>query len=151
MKYFSDITNKTYDTIEQLQKAESTFKEAQKDKDLQKQDTKEQGVATKKQLAKKVEETTKELNAVLDNYDIAKKKAQKIMDAATKEAKEILSKARDEVNVAEDARWKAISEFNKQYGVYTVALTGQTASQEYKRALQRAEDVFNSVFGNFWF
>ena len=76
----------------------------------------------------------------------AGKKAEKIINEAKKQVKNILDPAKKEISDAENARMEAIKEFNEKYGVYTETFSGDKAVEQYNRVLNQ----FNSTFENFW-
>lgn len=142
MKYLSELTNKTYDSVEDCEKAEKEFNDAkEKEKELAISVSKE-----KKELAKAVEETETALNAEYENYSEAKKQAEEILKKANDEATELLTKAREKVRQAEQAKYQAISNFNKKFGVYTKSYRGDDARRELERSIGWINDVFNSFF-----
>lgn len=152
-KYFSTILNKPFDTVDELVKAEEADKkqkaeeQAKLEKSVAEKQQKEKELqATKKQMAKAVEDATKEVNEANDLYDVAQSRAKEIMSEASKKANDLIDEAAKKVRLAEEKRYKAVAEFNKQFGTYTTTVTGDMAAKMYNKALKRIEDFWES----FW-
>ena len=127
MKYYSEYLNKFYDSEEELVSAE---KEAQE----------------KKEMAKKVDMANTRIELAYQNYEVAKKQVNEIVEEAKKKIKEIIEPAKKEIKDAENERLEAIRDFNSKYGVYTETYTGDKAVEQYNRAVRH----FNSIFENVW-
>ena len=156
MKYYSEITKKTYDTEDECQKEELKFKEekdkVQKelDKALKEREEKDKVKETsKKELAKKIEEAEQEVTEANNLYDTAKEKAKAIMDEARKKANVILDTAREKVKEAQEKKYNAVAEFNKQFGPYTTTLTSAQAAQIYNNTLRKINDFWDNLFWRF--
>ena len=142
MKYFSELTNKTYDTAEECSAAEKSFLEEEaKKKELALVTSKE-----KKELAKVIEAADEALNAEYEKYDEAKKKVEEIYRKAQEEANSILSESRKRVAEAEKNKYKAISDFNAKFGVYNKSYTGDAALRELERANRWINHIFDGMF-----
>ena len=68
-----------------------------------------------------------------------------IEDAQAK-AREHIKDAADKYRKASDERYKALSDFNKEFGTYTTTYTGQQALEEYNRMTRHFNDIFDSIF-----
>lgn len=153
MKYYSEITKKTYDTEDECQKEELKFKEEkdkvqkQLDKALKEREEKEKvKEASKKELAKKIEEAEQEVTEANNLYETAKEKAKAILDEAKAKANTILDTAKEKVKEAQEKKYNAVAEFNKQFGPYTTTLTSAQAAQVYNDTIRKINDFWNS----FW-
>ena len=157
MKYFSELTNKQYNTPEECLEAEREYKKEQKRlsdeiaRAVAEKKAKEEALqASKKELAKHIEEATKEVDEATAIYDAAKEKATSILNEANKKANDILSAASVKVKEAEQKRYEAIAAFNKKFGPYTTTLTGAQAANAYKKSLKSINETFANIWNNFW-
>lgn len=142
MKYFSELTNKTYDTEEACVKAETEYAELEAKK-------REEATAVskeKREMAKVVEDTEAVLDKAIHDYNEAREEARKICEEATKKADGIIAKAKAEVEKAQRSRYEAIADFNKKFGVYTTHYTGDKALKELRRSMEWMNGVFNNFF-----
>lgn len=142
-KFYSDVLDKYFDTEEACVKAELKEK-AEREEALavkQQEEMKAKESANKKAAAKLIEQKDAELNKAYNDLEVARREADKVMQEARKKSQEILSKAKRDVDNAYKAKYDAISKFNKEFGVYTVTLTGDKALNEMKRF----EDHFNNL------
>ena len=159
MKYFSEITNIPYDSIEELELEEAKALKAQ---EITAEETTtvvneidESQVSEKpsrKQLAAEVEvadDTLREANA---NLEVAQKQVEELYQQYLKQAEEIISPAKKAVQDAHRARYRAIEKFNREYGAYQVTYTGARAADEVLRAMSELNARTTSMFRNmFWF
>lgn len=136
MKITSEITGKEYPTVEACLKAEKVFK-AEEEKKLANTSKR------KKELASKVELADKQLSEANKLYEIAKTKATEILEKANKEVKEILTASKEQVKKAEEDKFNAVMEFNKEFGVYTTTVTGEKAAEELEKSLKRFDEIFS--------
>lgn len=155
MKYFSELLNKNFDTIEECQKAEEA--ENTRLAEVEKQET---ALANeKKQYADAIEEADKTLGIAYDNYATAKKKIQELREEYRKQVedlrkkleddcREVLKPAQEEVEKAEADKLAAIQKFNQKYGSYRKVYTGSRAVEEYNRMQRTIDSLFNNLF---WF
>lgn len=144
MKYYSDLTGKTYPTEKECLAAEADYKKAQ---EIQENKTKETS-KRKKELSQLIELADNKVTEANKLYEIAKEKARKILEESNKQVKDILDKAEEEVKNAEEEKLDAIRNFNKEFGSYSMTYTGTKAIEEYNKAV----DKFNKIFRNiFWF
>lgn len=132
MKYYSDKTKKFYETEEECEKDEEIF-----------DSYKRRNSNLKKQLAKKVEDSDKELNDAYDKYKIAKDEASKILKEAEERANAVVNDARAEVVKAQKNKEDTLRNFNEKFGNYTVTYTGEDAVKEFKRAFDWIDNFFN--------
>ena len=73
-----------------------------------------------------------------------------MVEEAQTKAKEHVKEAAENYRKASNERYKALSEFNKEFGTYTTTYTGQKALEEYNRAVRHFDDFFDNFF-NIWF
>ena len=151
MKYYSDITEKVYNTEEDLKIAEKGFlaskaEEEKKGKSLtDKGDSEKSAVsARKKELSTDIREQERAVTAAYKQLEEAKKTAQKIMAQARHDADEVIKEATEVLNNEISIRKDLIKQFNEEFGPYTVTYTGERAEEEYYKALNRIKALFES-------
>ena len=93
-----------------------------------------------------VDKAEENLKVAYKNYEEAKESARKILEESNNKMIEILTPAKEAVEVAEKEKAEAIKKFNEECGVYQKVYTGEEAQAE----LERFNKHFNSIFGN-WF
>ena len=176
MKYFSEITNKNYDTVEELKKAEAAIEKQFDEKETEKvvkvkEETKpvesERRVAAKKvddAIAKisevrksvkaKKEELDDKIMAVDEKYE---KLFRELEDKKAAEQKELIAqeKALDkEVEAAYEVARKELAEFSKKYGAYHCSINAKNADLFPLvwgfREAERLQNLFSGFFGNPW-
>lgn len=135
MKYYSEILKKMYDSEKDLLEAEK------KSADL-----KEKVEATKKALAKKVQDADARLDVARDAYKEAEEEAAKILEEAISKIKDIIEPAKEEIKDAKYARAEAIREFNSKYGAYTTTYNGEKALKEYESFVDQINNTFESMW-----
>lgn len=142
MKFYSEVLNKTFDTVKELEVAE---KEEAKRKEAEKAEL-TKATNEKKELAKKVEEADKVLQDAYNKYELAKEECEKILKEAELEIDELIEPAKQAIRDAQKARYKAILDYNEKYGRYDVKYTGERAYQEMQRALKDFDHIFKYFF-----
>jgi ubiquitin len=100
----------------------------------------------KKELAKKIEDADKKLDEAVKLHKIAKQKATELIESAKKDADEVLKVANKQLDEASYERMVAISNFNKEFGVYKTTITGIDAINQHNRTV----DMIQSFLKN-WF
>lgn len=139
MKITSEITNKEYATVEECLKAEAEFKSAKEQAASNKTSTE------KKKLVDVIEACEKATNVAYENLEIAKSEVREMYAKSKKELEELIDKRNEEmskvlepvekaVKDAERAKYNAISNFNKQFGVYRKVYTGEDAIKDLKKS-----------------
>lgn len=148
MKFYSDVTKKLYDTLEQLEEAERLAGgNPANNKRMAKQETKEEvKIPTKKQLASEVEAAEVKVNEAKANLELAKQRAQEISKKYLEEIDSIMEPAKQQLKDAQRARYNAIQRFNDTYGAYTTTYTGSKAADEFARAVADISTFFPSLF-----
>ena len=153
MKYYSELLNKNFDT-----EAECTEAEKAEETRLAEVEKKETALANeKKQLADAIDDAEAKLNLAYDKLEEARNKARELRDEYDKKVSalreelikaqdEVLRPAKDELNVAQENKFKAIQDFNEKYGTYRKLYTGNKAAEEYARMSR----TINNWFKNFW-
>lgn len=145
MKITSELTGKEYKTVEECLKAEEEFKK--KEIEAKKEAVKLNELAkTKKELAKAIEDADEKVKEANKLYEVAQQKAADILDKSNEEVEKILSDASQKVKEAEEEKLNALMKFNKEFGTYKTVITGEKAAEEYKKAVDRFNNSFNSVF-----
>ena len=146
MKYFSEITNKTYDTEDACKKAELEFKTV-KDKEENKLVADKSSVSKrKKELSDLIQNADKRVDDSYKELEDAKVKANAILKEARKKADDIIKEASDKVEKETSAKRDLITQFNKEFGSYTVTYTGDRAEEEYKRMMRRMREFVDAYF-----
>ena len=143
MKIYSEILDKFFDTAEECENAETLY---QKEKEEKEQKQKEKSLAIskeKKELATAVETAEAALAKAYDNYEEVKEQVRKILEESNQRALDILQPAKEEIKKAQEEKYKAISAFNKKFGVYTTTYSGDKAYRELKRATSWINDIFD--------
>jgi DNA repair exonuclease SbcCD ATPase subunit len=167
MKYFSEITNQPYDTIEELEVEEAKAKareliETYSEKECSTENSHDCAISadeeiqvfekpSRKQLAAEVEVADDKLREANANLEVANTQVEELYQRYLKEAEEIIGPAKRAVQEAHRARYLAIERFNKEYGAYQVTYTGARAADEVLKAmndLARTTNMFRSMF---WF
>lgn len=134
MKYISEITGKTYDTVEDCTAAEKAFVEAKKTESQR-----------KKELCAKIDVAEKLLAKAREDDKAVKEEVQE----ECKALREKLEKSRQVVANAEAKKYEAIAAFVDEFGPYNKTVTGEDAIKEYKDAVdfwQDAIDYINNIF-----
>jgi len=143
MKYFSEILNKTFDSIKELESAELAEQKKKEEEAV----ALEKVSNEKKAMAKKVEEAEEALKEAYNKYDLAKENAKKIIEEANLEIAELLKPAETAIKEAQENKYKAVDAFCKKYGKYSAVYTGDQAFRE----MERMRKYMDSIFNNFWF
>lgn len=111
MKYVSEKTNKVYDTVEDLEKAEAEFEAAEAKK--------KEAAAAKKAEACKVEDAFKALNAAKKDYNDVRADAKEAYAKAVAEAQRAydaaINPAIEKLNAADKRYDDALAEFKKNH------------------------------------
>lgn len=151
MKYFSELTNETYNSPEACLEAEKNYKAQQQKMQDDLKRTSANISKEKKELSKAIEVADNKLTEANKLYEAAQHKAAEILEKSNKEVKEILDAAKKEVKAAEQAKLDAVLAFNKKYGPYTTTLTGTQAAEEFNRNIKRFDNMFESLIRHLWF
>ena len=136
---------KTYETVEECVKAEKAFDEAEEAKEKALAEKKNAVSTRKKEKAAAIQKAEDALNLASTELDKTREDAKKLVEEAQEKARAMIKEASAKYRVASEARYKAISDFNKEFGTYTTTYTGQKALEEYNRAVRH----FNDFFDNF--
>lgn len=165
MKYYSEKTDKLYDSVEECMKAETEAGGIKsedspedvdtylKDKDSpsslpseEKQSQKNLVSKKKKELSSRIAEADEEVDKAYKNLFEAKKEASNILKEANKRADDVVEKALNLVREKTGERALQISNFNKEFGPYMVTYTGKKAEEEYNKIINQFHDLFNVKF-----
>ena len=143
MRYLSDVTGKSYDTVEELEKAEAVVKKEKEEKEAKLANISKE----KKEAAMVVEKAESHLDEAYKNLETAEAKVKDLLREYNKKVEEILCPAEEEVKKAQAERYDAIRDFNKRFGAFTTTYTGAKAAEEMNRAMK----AFNTIFDHFFF
>lgn len=153
MLYYSEKLNSFFNTEKELLVAEKEAdekekEEAEKEKAARLAKKKEQREisAEKKRLSKAIEEADVAIETAKENYCKAQEEATKITEEAQQKINELLTPAKTAINNAHEQKFKLLSEFNKKFGSYTITYTGDKAYNEFKRATDWINDIFNILW-----
>lgn len=146
MKYFSELTNKNYDTEDECKKAEAEFEDNKKKEETALAERKATISKRKKELSDSIKEADSNVDTAYKELEEAKKKAQEVIQEARKRANEIIRVASEKVDKEVSNRRDLITSFNKEFGPYMVTYTGDKAEEEYERIVRRMNDFASSVF-----
>ena len=138
MKYYSEILNKPFDTEKACLEAERNY-----------QDQQSNASKRKRELDKAIQLAQQKVDQANNEYEVAKQKATKLLEESNKQIKEILDNAEKAVKDAEEEKYKAISNFNKEFGTYKVTVTGEKAAEQLNKALKQLETPFTSLLDSF--
>ena len=150
MKYYSEITNKSYDTEKDCLDAEEAFKAEQEKNKLSLEEKKSAISKQKKALSDKITQADDSVDVAYEALSRARKDADKIVQEAKAKANEIVKAAADDVERAVASRRDLITQFSKEFGPYTVTYTGERASREYDRMLKKIDNLFDSAYFPFF-
>ncbi len=134
MKFYSDVTNQLYDTMEQLKEEESIFLAAEEDVKPEPEQAVQQG-PTRKQLAAEVEAAENRVREAQANMEVARQSAKELSQKYLQELNAIMDPAKEELKAAQEAHYTAVNKFNSAYGPYTTTYTGARAADEFARVL----------------
>lgn len=148
-KYYSDILDKEFNSVEELKKAEEEKKAAEV--------VAIETNSKKKELAKSIESADAKIETAKKEYiDIRnefekryrefKGEYNRKLAELEKERDSTLSEKAKEIRQYTDERYDALCKYNKEFGVYKKYLTGEDAEKERKKILS---SIF-SVFPTFW-
>ncbi len=153
MRYFSDLTKKYYDTEKDCIKAEEEYNKEQervtnalKKATLEKEKKDKEIQLKKKELAKAIEDAEQEVTEANNVYDAAKEKAREIYAEAKKKADELLDVASAKVKDAEEKKYKAVAEFNRNFGPYTTTITGAKAAELYNNTIKSLNNFWRNFY-----
>ena len=139
MKYFSEVLNKTFDSVSELETEEKRF-EAQKAKEIEEAHKKED---TKKKLVQAIEQEEKNVDSAYDELESAREKCKVILEESNKKVETILTEAKEKVRVAEQKRLNAIREYNKLYGTYKVYYDNLKTDADRARVERQVNSLFD--------
>lgn len=150
MKFYSEKLDKLFDSIEELQAAETSKK---KKKTATEQPVVDESatVPTRKELATAVETADEKLKQAYADYETAKAKAEELSKKYLEEINALLDPAQKVVKEAERLRYEAIRNFNDSYGAYQVTYTGAKAADEMMKAINNINSKASKIFRDmFW-
>lgn len=148
MKIFG-LDGKEYKTVEDCVAADKVFEEARKKAEAEEAEKKTLISKQKKEKADIIKAAEDEVALAQADYDKAREAAKEIINRAKEEARKLVTDASTKYKEATDKKYKAIADFNKEFGTYTTTYTGKEALDEYNRVMRS----FNSIWDRFfdWF
>lgn len=160
MKFYSEKLDQLFDTLEDLEAAENPKKKPTRKSTKAEpapvetvptvESTPE--VPTKKELAAAVTDAEEKVKIAYAEYETAKARAEELSKAYLEQINSILEPAKKAVKDAEQTRYNAIKEFNKNFGAYQVTYTGERAANEMMNAINRLNSRANRFFSDlFWY
>lgn len=100
----------------------------------------------KKELDKRVQDASQKVTEAYNNLELVEEECRKIRKEASEKISKLMTEAKQKVVDAENERFKAINEFNNKFGRYEVSYEGERAYEEYKKAVNYMNKLFNSFF-----
>ena len=146
MKYYSDLLKTFYDTESECQEKEKEYLKKIEQEEKEEKEKQKLISSEKKELVNAIDAANAALDAEYQKYEEAKMKAQELVRNAKEEAAKILEPAKQSLTDAQKAKYEAISNFNRKYGVYTTSYTGSKALSEYKRGVDWINSFFEDYF-----
>lgn len=141
---------KVYETVKECLKADEAYEEAQAAKEKAEVEKKNAISVRKKELADAVQAAEEGVATAQAELDEVREEARKLIDEAQLKARDMIKEATEKYREASGERYKAIQNFNKEFGTYTTTYTGQKALEEYNRWNKHFNDVFENLFRG-WF
>ena len=142
MKYYSEILNKTFNTDVECLEAEKAYEDAKAKAAEVKAASEAKASKRKKELANAVEKATEELETAELNLEAAKEQVKILLEESNKKMVDILNPAKEAVRKANQAKYVAISNFNKEFGAYTTTISNESLNKHYKNNLFDFFDLF---------
>lgn len=136
---------KVYDTVAACEEADRKFEKEQEQKALVETEKKNALSKRKKELADNVQVAEDKVSLALEEYEKVREEARKKVATAQEEAKQMLKEAEEKYSEASNERYKAIQNFNEEFGVYTTTYTGKKALEEYNRVSRSMNRFFNNI------
>ena len=151
MKFYSEKLDKLFDTLEELQAAETPKKKKKAAITEAPVVDEPATVPTRKELATAVETADEKVKQAYADYETAKAKAEELSKKYLEEINALLDPAQKAVKEAERLRYEAIRNFNDSYGAYQVTYTGAKAADEMMKAINNINARANKIFRDmFW-
>ena len=150
MKYYSEVLNKNFDTIKELQSAESAFKleEMRRAKELEKaaqeRKIKEQEIADdKKKLVKAIDEAKAKVDEAQTIVRSSYQEYNDLVRIAKEQGAKKVAEAKTKLNEASRDYYSAIKVYNDKYGVYQKTITNKDAVTEFNKLISSISDFWN--------
>ncbi len=128
MKYYSEVLEKAFDTVEELEKAEKEKKQLDAEAETKKNEISK----AKKLAAEAVQSAEKEVDDAQEN-----------LKEVRAQARELLKEAYNKLSIAQEHRFNALKKFTEDYGPYKTYYTGEKAYNEFQKALSYFDNMFN--------
>ena len=143
MKYYSEKTNKYYDSEQECLDAEKQFEEDNKKKELVTAEKKALVSKQKKELSDAIANADKKVDEAYQGLEAARKEAAAIIKEAREKANTLVNEAAKKVETETSERATQIAKFNEQFGPYMVTYTGSKAEEEYNRMIHQIREMFD--------
>lgn len=151
MKFYSEKLDKLFDTLEELQAAETPKKKKRSVEHTEPVVEEPATTPSRKELATAVEAADEQVKQAYADYETAKTKAEELSKKYLEELNAILDPAQKAVKEAELLRYQAIRNFNDSYGAYQVTYTGAKAADDMMKAISNINSRANKIFRDmFW-
>ena len=144
--YYSDVLDKEFDSVEELEKAEQ--EEEKKRTQVASENNIKKELALKiEQIDKQIEEAKREYVAQRESLEkdyaaLLKKHRAELEEFRTNCAKS-LSEKRKDIRKSETERYDALRAYNEQFGAYKKYITGKDAEREWRKI---TESLFDNYF-----
>lgn len=143
MKYYSEKTNKHYDSEQECLDAEKQFDEDSKKRELAVAEKKALVSKQKKELSDAIANADKKVDEAYQGLEAARKEAAAIIKEARERANALVNEAAKKVETETSERATQIAKFNEQFGPYMVTYTGSKAEEEYNRMVHQIREMFD--------
>jgi len=150
-KYYSEKLDKTYDSVEELEKAEKEKEEA--DKAIANTNSRKKELASEiKNADVKIETAKKEYIDIRNKFENDFKELNseytKKLDILKKERDNALSEKAKDISKLANERYDALSKYYKEFGEYKIYLTDKEAEQERRKIINSLVSAFS--VSNIW-
>lgn len=146
MKYYSEKTDKKYDSVGELEKDEKAYDDRKKAELTVRSD--------RAAMAKKVEDADKAYSSAVERYDADRAAAydayKKAIEAARAEYQKAIDAAEAPVKEAEKSRRQELEAFCDKYGAYHKTYTGEKADAVAKAIDREIGDFHRRLMDDFW-
>lgn len=103
----------------------------------------------KKELSEIIKAADQELSNAHANLDKANEEVEKLKEEYKEKIKAILVPANKAVRQAEENKFNALMNFNREFGPYEIKCTGEDALAQYQRMVKDMRRIFNGFGMNF--
>ena len=140
--FYSEELGKYFDTEDECKAQEELFRKNTEKLEIEAKEKENR----KKLLADRISKANDILNIAYKEKENAIKQCKEIRAKADKEIDDIMDRATEKIHVAANNKYKAVLEFNKEFGVYKEFIDDSTAIDELNRTLREFYYPFSSIF-----